>query len=69
MAAAVARAKTLSGAKGLTSGQHKFWAAAAADETKRLAVLRKELTTERSWRTDLGVSELGLDRQISRRAT
>jgi hypothetical protein len=64
MAAAVQRAKALSGAAGLSPGQHRFWAAAAADETKRLAVLGKELVTERAWRTQLGLNELGLDKQI-----
>jgi hypothetical protein len=64
MAAAVQRARALSGAAGLSPGQHRFWAAAAADETRRLAVLHKELATERAWRTQLGISELGLDRQI-----
>jgi hypothetical protein len=64
MAAAVQRAKALSGASGLSPGQHRFWAAAAADETKRLAVLGKELTTERAWRTQLGLNELSLDKEI-----
>jgi hypothetical protein len=43
-------------------GQHRFWAAAAADETRRLGVLNKELTTERAWRSQLGRNELGLDK-------
>ena len=64
MAAAVQRARALSGASGLSPGQHRFWAGAAADETRRLGVLRKELTTERAWRTQLGINELGLDKQI-----
>jgi hypothetical protein len=64
MAAAVQRAKALSGARGLSPGQHRFWASAAADETRRLGVLHKELTTERAWRTQLGVNELGLDKEI-----
>ena len=59
MKAAIGRAKSLSGAGGLSAGQHKFWAAAAADETKRLGVLGKELTTERAWRYQLGLDELG----------
>ena len=42
MQAAIGRAATLSRAPGLSAGQHRFWAGAAADETKRLAVLRKE---------------------------
>jgi hypothetical protein len=64
MAAAVQRAKALSGAAGLSPGQHRFWASTAADETKRLGVLGKELVTERAWRNQLGVNELGLDKQI-----
>ena len=64
MKAAIGRAKSLSGAGGLSAGQHKFWAAAAADETKRLGVLGRELTTERAWRYQLGLGELALDKEI-----
>jgi hypothetical protein len=64
MAAAIGRAKTLAGAPGLSAGQHKFWAGAAAGETRLLATLLKERTTERAWRTMLGVNELGLDKEI-----
>ena len=64
MSAAVGRAKALAGAGGLSGGQHRFWANTAAGETKHLAVLRKELTTERAWRYQLQLNELGLDRQI-----
>ena len=64
MSAAIGRAKSLSGAGGLSAGQHKFWAAAAADETKRLGVLKSELTTERAWRYQLGLGELALDKEI-----
>jgi hypothetical protein len=64
MAAAMHRAQTLAGASGLSPGQHRFWAATAADEKRRLGVLGKELTTERAWRTQLGVNELGLDKEI-----
>ena len=64
MKAAIGRATTLSHAGGLSAGQHKFWASAAADETKRLGVLGKELTTERAWRYQLGLNELGLDKEI-----
>ena len=64
MAAAIQRAKALSGAAGLSPGQRRFWAAAAADETRRLGVLGKELTTERAWRTQLGLGELALDKEI-----
>ena len=64
MKAAIGRAKTLASAPGLSAGQHKFWAAAAADETKRLGVLGRELTTERAWRYQLGLNELGLDKEI-----
>ena len=64
MQAAIGRAKSLSGAGGLSAGQHKFWAAAAADETKRLGVLKSELATERAWRYQLQLGELGLDKEI-----
>jgi hypothetical protein len=64
MTAAVGRAKALAGAKGLSAGQHRFWAASAADETRRLGVLNKELTTERAWRSQLGLNELGLGKEI-----
>ena len=64
MAAAVHRAQALAGASGLSPGQHRFWAGAAAGEKKRLAVLHKELTTERAWRYQLQLGELGLDSEI-----
>jgi hypothetical protein len=64
MQAAIGRAKALAGAGGLSAGQHKFWANAAAGETRLLATLLKERTTERAWRTMLGVNELGLDKEI-----
>ena len=64
MAAAVHRAQALAGAGGLSPGQHRFWASAAAGEKKHLAVLNKELTTERAWRYQLSLNELGLDKQI-----
>jgi hypothetical protein len=64
MSAAIGRARALAGAKGLSAGQHKFWAGTAADETRRLGVLHSELATERAWRTQLGVNELALDREI-----
>ena len=54
MSAAVGRAQALAGAGGLSPGQHRFWANTAAGEKKHLAVLRKELTTERAWRYQLG---------------
>jgi hypothetical protein len=60
--AAIGRAKALAGAAGLSPGQHRFWAAAAADEARRLGVLNKELTTERAWRSQLGLNEFGLDK-------
>ena len=41
MAAAMHRAQALAGAGGLSSGQHRFWANTAADEKKRLGVLRQ----------------------------
>lgn len=56
MAAAIGRAKTLSKAPGLSAGKHRFWANAAADEVKRLGVLKKELTIERGWRGQLGAA-------------
>ena len=65
MTAAVKRAKTLAGASGLSAKQHKFWGATAADETRRLGVLNKELTTERSWRGMLGSSDATLGREIA----
>src|SRR6266568_3034154 len=64
MTAALGRARALAGARGLTGGQHRFWAAAAADEAKRLAVLHRELTVERAWRGQLGLGELALDKEI-----
>src|SRR6266705_371347 len=64
MSAAAVRAQALAGASGLSPGQHRFWASAAAGEKKRLAVLHKELTTERAWRYQLELNELGLDREI-----
>ena len=56
--------QALAKAGGLSPGQHRFWADAAARREKRLAVLRKELTTERAWRYQLQLDELGLDKQI-----
>ena len=64
LTAAVARAQALAGASGLSPGQHRFWASSAASEKKRLGVLHKELATERSWRYQLGLNELGLDKEI-----
>ena len=64
MSAAAGRAQSLAGAAGLSPGQHRFWAKAAAGEKKRLAVLHKELATERAWRYQLELGELGLDKQI-----
>jgi hypothetical protein len=65
MAAAIGRAKTLSKASGLSAGQHRFWANAAADETKRLGVLNKELGIERSWRGQLTNTDTTLARDIA----
>ena len=64
MTAALGRARTLAGAPGLSAGQHRFWAGAAASEARLLATLRKELTVERDWRGQLGLGELALDREI-----
>jgi cell wall-associated NlpC family hydrolase len=65
MAAAAGRATTLSHAPGLSAGQHKFWANAAADERKRLTVLKKELTTERGWRSQLGARDVALSKDVA----
>jgi hypothetical protein len=64
MSAAAGRARTLSRAGGLSAGQHRFWANTAASESRLLATYGKELTTERAWRTQLGLNELGLDKEI-----
>ncbi len=65
MQAAIGRATTLSKAGGLSAGQHRFWANAAADEKKRLAVLKKELTVERTWRGQLGATDVTLAKEIA----
>jgi hypothetical protein len=65
MSAAAGRAQSLAGASGLSPGQHRFWASAAADEKKRLGVLHRELATERSWRTMLELDELALAREVA----
>jgi hypothetical protein len=65
MAAAAGRASTLAKASGLTAGQHRYWAATAADEKKRLGVLVRERDTERTWRTMLGGSDATLAREIA----
>jgi hypothetical protein len=65
MAAAAARAKTLSRAPGLTAKQHAHYTAVAADETRRLAVLKKELSVERAWRGQLGATDTALSHDIS----
>jgi hypothetical protein len=52
----------VAGAAGLSPGQHRFWAAAATDEARRLGARNKELTTERAWRPQLDLNELGLDK-------
>jgi hypothetical protein len=65
MAAAQHRASVLAGAAGLTPGQHRFWAATAADETRRLGTLHKELVTERAWRSMLGASGVTLAAEIA----
>jgi len=64
MAAALGRARTLAGAGGLSAGQRRFWAAAAASEARLLATLNKERATEQAWKYQLGLHELGLDREI-----
>ena len=50
--------------RGLSPGQHRFWANAATSESRLLATLHKELTTEKAWRGQLGLNELGLDKEI-----
>jgi hypothetical protein len=58
-------ADVLSHAGGLSAGKHRFWAAAAADEKRWLAVLKKELTVERGWRGQLGATDVTLAREIA----
>jgi hypothetical protein len=65
MQSAINRATVLSKAGGLSAGQHRFWAATAADEKKRLGVLHKELATERAWRGRLGHSDVTLAAEIA----
>lgn len=65
MKAAIGRAQALAHAPGLSSGQHRFWANAATDETHRLAVLNKELGIERSWRGQLTSSDTSLAADIA----
>jgi hypothetical protein len=65
MAAAQHRAAVLSRAAGLTPGQHRFWAATAADEARRLGTLHRELTVERAWRGQLGASDMTLAAEIA----
>jgi len=65
MQAAIGRATTLSHAPGLSAGKHRFWANAALDEQKRLAVLKRELTIERGWRGQLGATNVALAKDIT----
>jgi hypothetical protein len=65
MQAAIGRAATLSHAPGLSPGKHRFWASAAADEKRRLAVLKSELGIERVWRGQLGATDATLARDIA----
>lgn len=65
MQKAISRATVLSKAGGLSAAKHRFWANAAADEKKRLAVLKKELTIERGWRGQLGSADVTLGKQIA----
>lgn len=65
MQAAQHKASVLSHATGLNATQHRHYAAVAADEAKRLNVLKHELTTERSWRSQLGSSDTSLKSYIS----
>lgn len=65
MKAAEGKASTLSHATGLTAAQHRHYAAVAADEAKRLVVLNRELTVERSYRSMLGASDTTLTADIN----
>ena len=60
MTAAIGKATTLAGARGLTAAQHKHWAYVAAQDKKRLATLTHELGVERKWRTALTASDTQL---------
>ena len=59
------RASVLAGASGLTSGQHRQWAAAAADRSKRVAALTAERAAERTWRSALDAGDTRLASWIS----
>jgi hypothetical protein len=59
MAANQKASAVLAGSR-LPAGQKRFWASAAADQAKRLAALKHELSVERSWRTQLGTSDVHL---------
>ena len=65
MQAALYRATVLSHAGGLSAGQHRFWAAAAADEKRRLSALIHERDTERAWRSQLAASDASLAADIA----
>ena len=65
MGAAISKAKTLSKAPGLTAAQHKSYAALASTDTRKLAVLNKELATERTWRGQLGSLDTRLASDIT----
>ena len=60
MTAAIGKATTLAGARGLTAAQHKHWAYVASQDKKRLATLTHELGVERKWRTALTASDAQL---------
>ena len=60
MTAAIGKATTLAGARGLTAAQHKHWAYVAGQDKKRLATLTHELGVERKWRTALTASDAQL---------
>jgi hypothetical protein len=65
MQAAMHRNTILAHATGLTSRQHKHYAALAADERKRLVTLNRELGVERTWRGQLGSTDTTLQSYIS----
>jgi cell wall-associated NlpC family hydrolase/predicted nucleic acid-binding Zn-ribbon protein len=69
MAAAQHKASVLSHATGLNAGQHRHYSSVAADEAKRLKVLKHELSVERSWRTNLTASDKTLQSYINAAGT
>ena len=58
MAAAQRSAQVLASASGLNAKQHAHYRAVATGDAKRLAVLNRELAVERTWRGQLGGSDV-----------